>query len=133
MVIKSFKKGFSKLMNKEAPEEEYIEIDLDENKDKKQKVVVKLFRPEKYDDVNEILAVLREGYTIAIIDCKVLRSKEIIELKRAVAKIKKTITALEGNINGFGDNIIIATPSFAIIEKDMPQVKESKPDYMDRY
>ena len=43
--------------------------------------------------------------------------KDIIELKRSVAKIKKTIEALEGEIAGFGENIIIVTPSFAEIHK----------------
>jgi SepF-like predicted cell division protein (DUF552 family) len=52
-----------------------------------------------------------------VIDISPLRSKDIIEVKRAVAKIKKTIDAMEGDIAGFGDNIIIATPNFAEIYK----------------
>jgi len=31
-----------------------------------------------------------------------LKSKDIIELKRAVSKIKKTVDAMEGTIAGFG-------------------------------
>ena len=67
------------------------------------------------EDVNSILETLREGYTIALIDIKALRSKDIIELKRSVAKLKKTIDALEGNLAGFGENVLIATPPFASI------------------
>ena len=45
---------------------------------------------------------------------KHLRDKDVFELKRAVSKIKKTCDALEGDIAGF-ENLIIVTPSFAKI------------------
>ena len=98
----------------EGSAEDYLEIDL-EKEEKDNKVLVKLFVLKKYDDVNAILNVLREGYTIAIIDIKTLKQKDPIELKRAVSKIKKTTEALEGSITGFGENIVIATPQFAKI------------------
>lgn len=98
-------------------QEDYLEIDLDKE-EKDSKVIVKLFVLKKYDDVNAILNVLREGYTIAVIDIRVLKQKDPIELKRAVAKIKKTTEALEGNIAGFGENLLIVTPPFAQIQRD---------------
>jgi SepF-like predicted cell division protein (DUF552 family) len=67
---------------------------------------------------------LREGYTIAVIDIKPLKTKDVVELKRSISKIKKTIEALEGNIAGFGENVVIATPSFARITKG--EVAEEK-------
>ena len=96
--------------------EEYIEIDLGREM-KKSKVIVRPFVLKSFEDTNSILNSLREGYTIAIIDIKPLRSKDIIELKRAISKIKKTADALEGSIAGFGENIIIVTPQFADIHK----------------
>ena len=90
------------------------------------KVLVKLFVLKQYEDVNEILNALREGYTIAIIDMKILRQKDSIELKRAISKIKKTIDALEGSIAGFGENMVIVTPSFAKIHKETAQPKQEK-------
>ena len=98
----------------ETQTEDYVEIDLGQEQ-KKTKVNVRPFVLRKFDDVNEILNSLREGYTIAIIDIQHLRKKDIIELKRAVAKIKKTTEAIEGGITGFGENIVIATPPFAEI------------------
>ena len=95
---------------------EYIEIDLGKEV-KKSKVLVKPFVLKSFEDINPILNSLREGYTIAVIDIKPLRSKDIIELKRAISKIKKTADALEGSIAGFGDNIIIVTPEFADIHR----------------
>lgn len=115
MVFNKIKKALS---GSDIPDEEYIEIDL-EQREKDSKILVKLFVLKQYEDVNEILNCLREGYTIAVVDIKTLRQKDSIELKRAVSKIKKTVDALEGNIAGFGENILIATPSFAKIHKEV--------------
>jgi len=128
MVLDRLKKAFSGSLGSES-EQEYLEIDLG-REEKEHKVVVKLFALKQYEDVNEILNALREGYTIAIIDIKVLRSKDSIELKRAVSKIKKTTEALDGSIAGFGENMVIVTPSFAKIHKEIPPRKEErKPDF----
>ena len=111
MVFESIKRVFS---GSENPE--YIEIDLGREV-KKAKVIVRPFVLKSFEDINPILNALREGYTIAIIDIKQLRARDIIELKRAISKIKKTADALEGSIAGFGENIIIVTPQFADIHK----------------
>jgi len=112
MVFEKLKKGL--FGGDEEPE--YIEIDLGKEV-KKAKVIVRPFVLRSFEDINPILNALREGYTIAVIDIKQLRAKDIIELKRAISKIKKTADALEGNIAGFGENIIIVTPQFAEIYK----------------
>jgi len=125
MPFEKIKESFTKFLGKED-DPEYIEIDLGEEK-KKNKVVVKPFVLKKFEDVNEILNSLREGYTIAVIDIKPLKQKDIIELKRVIAKIKKTAEALEGDIAGFGETTIIATPNFAEIFKPKKlEVKEKK-------
>ena len=129
MVFDWLKNNLSR-SSKEDSGNEYIEIDLDKEQ-KQNKVFVKLFVLKDYEDVNEILNSLREGYTIAIIDIKVLRQKDSIELKRAISKIKKTTDALEGNIAGFGENTVIVTPSFATIHKDEPKPKEEKKNRFD--
>ena len=125
MVFEKLKKSLQKYKEDEDFEEEYIEIDVDE-KEKENKVVVKLFTLNHYDDVNSILNSIREGYVIAIIDIRNLRKRDSIELKRAVSKIKKTTEALEGSIAGFGENIIIVTPSFAKIHKEPLKEKNEK-------
>ena len=122
MVFDRLRKAFSRSDDEEISDE-YLEIDLDQG-EKENKVLVKLFVLKQYEDVTEILNNLREGYTIAIIDIKVLRQKDSIELKRAVSKIKKTTDALEGSIAGFGENLIIVTPSFAKIHRETLKPKE---------
>lgn len=117
MVFNKIKKALSNKAGRDEFNEEYIEIDLGKE-EHESKVFVKLFTLKDYDGVNDILTSLREGYTIVIVDIKTLRQKDSIELKRAVSKIKKTVDALEGHIAGFGENIVIATPSFAKIQKE---------------
>ena len=125
MVFKKIKNAFMNSGSDEFTGDEYLEIDLEQEK-KDKKVVVKLFSLKDYDDATAVLNSLREGYTIAVIDIKPLKKKDPIELKRAVSKIKKTADALEGNIAGFGDGTIIVTPSFAKIEKNIPAPKQEK-------
>ena len=108
MALDIFKKMMGKTESDESPD--FIEIDLGkDNSDSK--VIVKTFVLKTYEDINPILNALREGYTIAVMDIKPLKSKDVVELKRAISKVKKTVEALEGKIAGFGDNIVIATPS----------------------
>ena len=95
--------------------EEYVEIGTSKAVDRA-KITVRPFVMKSFEDIRPILDSLREGYTIAFIDVKPLREKDIVELKRAVSKIKKTCDALEGDIAGF-ENFIIVTPSFAKIAK----------------
>jgi SepF-like predicted cell division protein (DUF552 family) len=118
--ISKIKNAFVK---EEMPTEDYLEVDIAKDIGKKAKIVVRPFVLRQFEDINSVLEVLREGYTIALIDIKQLKTKDIIELKRAVAKLKKTVDALEGTLAGFGENILIATPSFAKIYKpEAPRV-----------
>lgn len=120
--------NLKKLFGKSSGDE-YIEIDLNAAEAKEDKIIVKPFVLRQFDDINAILNALREGYTIAVIDIKPLKQKDVIELKRAVSKVKKTVDALEGSVAGFGDNVIIATPKFAEIHK-APEIKKDKVDFV---
>jgi len=118
--------GFKKKSNQEDTPD-YIEVDVEANVQSDSKVIVKTFSLKTYEDINPVLAALREGYTIAVIDIKPLKSKDVVELKRAIAKIKKTVEAIEGKIAGFGENTVIATPPFArIVKGDMENLKPSR-------
>ena len=131
---------FDKLKEKLSSEEEsnvveedipdhYVELDADTVDHSKAKVLVKPFLIEDFDNIQEILETLREGKTIALINIKPLKDKDVIELKRAINKIKKTCDAIEGDIAGFGDNWIAAVPSFASIhrgKKDTPPAPQGQ-------
>ena len=117
----------------EEPSSDFIEIDLEQEKSSS-KVLVKTFVLKSYEDINPILNSLREGYTIAVIDIKTLKSKDVIELKRAISKIKKTVEALDGKIAGFGENTVIATPSKVFdIQKGSEEKETPKSDEIERF
>ncbi len=97
--------------------EEYVELGPEKLEEGKAKIVVRPFVIEDFDDIKPILDSLREGYTIALINIKPLKEKDLIELKRAINKLKKTTDAIEGDIAGFGEGYIVVTPSFASVHR----------------
>ncbi|MBU1136249.1 MAG: cell division protein SepF [Nanoarchaeota archaeon] len=128
MPLEKIKEGISKFFSRENENsDDYLEIDFGQEI-KKNKIIVKPFILKKFDDVSDILNSLREGYTIAVIDIKALKQKDLIELKRAISKIKKTADALEGDIAGFGESTIIVTPNFAEIYKPQAQPEQKPKD-----
>ncbi len=101
-------------------EQEYVELDTASG-ESKGKVTVRPFVIENFEDIKEILDSLREGNSIALINIKPLREKDKIELKRAISKLQKTTDALSGDIAGFGEDYIVATPGFARIHRARPK------------
>lgn len=104
--------------------EDYLEIDQNAKSGVKAKVVVKTFTLREFSDVREPLDALREGYTIALINVGELRQKDVAELKRAIAKLKKTCEAIEGDVAGFGDDWVVATPAFAEVARASQMAQE---------
>ncbi len=100
-----------------SEDEQYVEIDTSEAKETKAKVLVKPFIIKEFQDIKPALDALREGYTIALINIRPIKDNDIVELKRAINKIKKTCDAIEGDIAGFGEDWIVATPAFAQVHR----------------
>jgi len=98
--------------------DDYVEIDTKSAIGPKTKVIVRPFVVNDFADIKPALDSLREGYTIALINIKPLRDKDLVELKRAINKIKKTCEAIEGDIAGFGEDWIVVTPSFASVYRN---------------
>jgi SepF-like predicted cell division protein (DUF552 family) len=95
-------------------EEGYVELDT-ENSEARSRILVRPFQLDDFEDVKPILDSLREGYTIALVNIKPLKERDLVELKRAINKLKKTTEAIEGELAGFGDDYLVVTPSFASI------------------
>ncbi len=118
----------STIIGEEVPaheEEEgsgYVELDTSKGEEMRSQFTVRSFRIDDFSDVKTILDALRQGTTIALINIKPLKDKDLIELKRAINKLKKTCDALEGDIAGFGDDWIVATPNDVNIHRS----KETK-------
>ncbi len=99
-------------------DDEFVEIDPNRDKGEKAKIIVRSFVIHDFNDTKEALDAIREGYTIALINIKPLKDKDIVELKRAVNKLKKTSDAVEGDIAGVSEDWIVVTPAFASIHRD---------------
>lgn len=108
---------------REAEEEGYVELGAEQPTEGRAKIIVRPFVIEDFEHIKPILDSLRDGHTIALINIKPLRDKDLVELKRAINKLKKTCDAIEGDIAGFGEDWIAAVPSFAHIHRVKAQEK----------
>jgi len=116
----------------EESEQGYVELGSESNLDTKSKLMVRPFVIEEFEHIKPILDSLREGHTIALINIKPLKDKDLVELKRAINKLKKTCDAIEGDIAGFGENWIAAVPNYAYIYRGQkPAKEESKKSEME--
>jgi SepF-like predicted cell division protein (DUF552 family) len=105
--------------------EDYLEIDTEKlGKTAKAKIIIRPFVIKEFEDVKTTLDALREGYTIALVNIRPLKDKDIIELKRAVNKLKKTCDAINGDIAGFSEDWIVVTPSFAHVYRGEPPTQQ---------
>ncbi len=105
--------------------DDYVELASQQaGADDRSRVTVRPFVMEEFEDIKEVLDVLREGSTIALINIKPLKDKDLVELKRAVSKLRKTCEAIEGDIAGFGEDYVVAVPYFARIHRSSPKVEE---------
>ncbi len=123
--LKGRMSGASDILN-EAEEEGYVELGADTGTKTGSKITVRPFVISDFESIKPILDSLREGHTIALINIKPLKDRDLVELKRAISKIKKTTDAIEGDIAGFGDNWIAAVPSFAHIYRHKVTEEQKK-------
>src|SRR3989338_3855439 len=112
--------GSSSQILHEAEEEGYVELGADTSEGGS-RITVRPFVIEDFESIKPILDSLREGHTIALVNIKPLKDKDLVELKRAINKLKKTCDAIDGDIAGFGDNWIAAVPNFAQIHRHKPK------------
>jgi SepF-like predicted cell division protein (DUF552 family) len=108
-------------------EREYVQIDAGAKANSNAKVIVRPFVLEDFADTKTILDALRNQDTVALINIQPLKDKDIVELKRSINKLKKTVDAIGGDIAGFGDDYIVITPGFATIWR-APQTKSVEDD-----
>ena len=100
------------------PREEFIEVNVMDSADKKRgHLGIKVERLAEFPDAERVLRAVRDGH-IVFLKIKALKEKDIGELKRAVDKLKKTVTANNGDIAGVEQDWLILTPEFAKVMRD---------------
>lgn len=102
-----------------APSDEYLEVgNFDHQDSPAGRLIVRPFMLGDFEDIKDILQALREGNTVGLINIRPLKDKDMIELKRAINKLRKTCDAIGGDIAGFGDeDWVVVTPKNAEIYK----------------
>jgi SepF-like predicted cell division protein (DUF552 family) len=93
--------------------DDYVEIEAESARKGKEKILIRPYIVEDFTDIKPALDALREGMTVALVNIKPIKDRDIVELKRAVNKLKKTCDAIDGDIAGFGEDWIVVTPGFA--------------------
>ncbi len=113
MVLNKLKEMREKLQPKkeEQPSEEWVEID-GSALNGEAKVAVRIENLKSFSDIEGIQKFVRDG-NIVFLRIKDLRGKDISELKRSVDRLKKTCTAMNGDIVGVDEDFLIITPQFA--------------------
>ncbi len=117
-------------VNDYAEEDQYVELELpvaDANITKG-KILIQVEKLNDYMDSDRIQKKVRDG-SILLVRIKELKDKDIGELKRAIARIRKTCIAINGDIAGVSDEWIVVTPSFAKVHREQPAatVQPSEP------
>lgn len=102
----------------EQPKDEYIEVNvMDSEYRPSGKLGIRIEKLEDFADTEKILKSVRLG-NVVFLKIKTLKEKDVGELKRAVDKIKKTITANNGDIVGVEQDWLVLTPQFARVERE---------------
>lgn len=113
-LIQSIKSRMARPSEDEIPEnegvEEYVELNTETDSEGK-KLIVRPYVMHEFEDIKDILDAFREGSMIALINIKPLKDKDMIELQRAISKLKKTCENVDGEIAGFGEDWIVITPA----------------------
>lgn len=111
---------FAKKSNEDFDEfagDEYMEVNVvDSSEAVSGKVGIKIETLADFADTDRILKNVREG-NIVFLKIKGIREKDMGELKRAVEKLKKSISANNGDIAGVEQDWLIITPHYAIVHR----------------
>lgn len=110
----------------EDGETEYVQLDTAAKGATGAKVIVRPFVLTDFNETKQVLDALRNQDTVALINIQPLKDKDIVELKRAINKLKKTVDAIGGDIAGFGDDYIVIAPSFATIWRAPAAARKAK-------
>lgn len=112
MVFGKLRELMPKGKSKEASDE-YMELGEDAMRSDG-KVGVRIETLAGYSDTDRIQRLVREG-NVVFLRIKDLRAKDIAELKRSVDKLRKTCTAMNGDMVGVDEDFLVITPQYAQI------------------
>ena len=98
---------------KEKSSEEYMELGED-SVHSDGKIGVRIETLAGYNDTDRVQQLVREG-NVVFLRIRDLRAKDIAELKKSVDKLRKTCTAMNGDMVGVDEDFLVITPQYAQI------------------
>ncbi len=111
-------RGFlSKPKGYELEEMDYIEVDESATEKKEGHLRIKVKTLNEFKDVEEVQQELRKG-NIVFVKIKPLKDRDMMELKRAIDKLRKTCIAIDGDIAGIDEDYVVVTPEGVIIHRE---------------
>lgn len=119
-VLEAIKKGLMGEEEEEAPKE-FVEVAASKERPD---YSIRTFSLKEYDNLKVILKVLRTGRVITLIDVKPLKEKDMIDLKRAINKLKTVTAEIGGDIVGLTGDWLVITPHAVGFYKPAPKSEE---------
>lgn len=117
-IKQTFRKDETEMPKSADNENEYVELDTNSAySNSLQRVIIRPFELNEFAEVKQILDFIRQDFTIALVNIRPLKEKDMVELKQAINKLKKTTDAMEGEIAGLGEDYIIIASKCAQIYK----------------
>ncbi len=78
---------------------------------------IKVFSLQRHENISEILDRIRDRKTVCLINISMLRDKDPEELRRAIHKLKKTSSAVSGDVVSFSHDWVLVVPNNVEIER----------------
>ncbi len=107
----------SKSRDYELEEMDYIEVDESATERKEGHLKIKVKTLNEFRDVEEVQQELRNG-NIVFVKIKPLKDRDMMELKRAIDKLRKTCVAVDGDIAGIDEDYVVVTPEGVVIHRE---------------
>ncbi len=99
----------------EESKDEYVELDA-VPAGPSQSVKIRVVTLNEFGDVETVQNYLRDD-DIVWVKIKPLKDKDMTDLKRAIDRLKKTVSAINGDVAGIDDDWLIACPSYASVHR----------------
>lgn len=100
----------------QADEMDYIEVEEHGEHDRDGKFYIKIETISDFADVDRVQEHVRAG-NIVWVKIKAMKEKDMLELKRAIDRLRKTCIAINGDIAGVDEDFIVLTPPGVVVHR----------------